>query len=318
MIEKMLHQSEKMEFGAPKAALVDRLAYDIRSEIKAGGSAAPLLEDLLNAVRCGDFRLPILPESVTRVMHLINRSDADIGAIALAVELDPTLAVKVVGVANSVYYGGVQPADSVRNALMRMGLAQARNVVVAVALRSSLFRVSGYASEMQSIWLHSLFCALTCDAILEEVPPFQDAGFLLGLSHDVGRIAVLSFVSEMRLSAAPGLGPSTDIIDRVSSRVHERLGAIAVESWGFSAEFTEAIGHHHDPDKVSGHGIVLARALAAGDILADRIGGTSDGAAELLCEKEREALECVGVEGDAGIELVGCVRDRFEALSKMV
>lgn len=56
MVEKILHQSDRMEFGAPKAALFDRLAYDIRREIEVNGSAAPLLEDLLNLLRSGDFR----------------------------------------------------------------------------------------------------------------------------------------------------------------------------------------------------------------------------------------------------------------------
>jgi HD-like signal output (HDOD) protein len=318
VVEKTLDLSGKSEFGERKAALVDELAYAMRSQIQTGGPAAPFLEEVLIALRADELRLPVLPDSVSRVMRSINKADVDIGEVALLVALDPVLAVKIVGVANSAYCRGVEPVVSIRSALMRMGLQQARNVVVAVALRSSLFRAYGFESEAQAVWLHSLFSAFVTQALLREVPPRQDTGFLLGLIHDVGKIVVLSFAAERHSGESRHSGPSPAVVGEVEDLVHARLGALAVDSWGFSGEFTEVIANHHEPDLIKDHRIVLARALATADILAHHI--QDDWLAEegVMDRESIDLLEEVGVDEERGMELLREVHADFEALVKLV
>ncbi len=318
VVEKTLDLSGKSEFGERKAALVDELAYAMQSQIQTGGPAAPFLEEVLIALRADELRLPVLPDSVSRVMRSINKAEVDIGEVALLVALDPVLAVKIVGVANSAYCGGVEPVVSIRSALMRMGLQQARNVVVAVALRSSLFRAPGFESEAQAVWLHSLFSAFVTQALLSEVPPWQDTGFLLGLIHDVGRIVVLNFAAECHSGESRHSRLSPAVVEEVADLVHARLGALAVDSWGFSGEFTEVIANHHEPDSVKNHRIVLARALATGDILARRIKDDWLEEERVIGGELSRLLEAVGVDEERAMELLREVHEDFEALVKLV
>lgn len=208
-----------MEYSDPKASQIDKLVYEIRRLIYAEGPSAPFLEEVVNALRADELRLPILPDSVSRVMRLIDKPEVNMGELAQLVELDPALAVKTVGVANSAYYRGAEPAVSVHQALMRMGLSHARNVVVAVALRSSLFKVAGYEREAQDVWLHSLYTALGTQAVLSEIPPWQDNGFLLGLSHDIGRIAMLSFAAEARIRDRKHRSPDLAVGDALAHHI---------------------------------------------------------------------------------------------------
>lgn len=59
-----------------------------RSNAVAHGAApAQLLEAFLRDLRAGELQLPVLPDSVSRVMPLIGDPEVDIGALATLVEL---------------------------------------------------------------------------------------------------------------------------------------------------------------------------------------------------------------------------------------
>ncbi|MCP4040285.1 MAG: HDOD domain-containing protein [bacterium] len=319
MIERSIELEGNVEFRNPRAALVDGLSYVSRIAIERGGAPARLLERFVSDLRAGELQLPVLPDSVSRVMPLIAEPEVDLGELARLVELDPVLAIKTVGVANSAYYRGVERAQSVRDALMRMGLRQARNVVLAVALRSSLFKVRGYEAQAQAVWFHSLFTAFAAQELLAEVAPWQDSGFLLGLSHDVGRIAVLSFAARER-QRAPDDAPylRAEIVREVSDLLHEQLGGLAVDAWDFADAATRAIAHHHDPEVLTGEPLVLARALAAADLLAHRI---EDGWSEeegVVTPELAQRLEAIAVDPRDCMALVGEIHAGFEAFAKQV
>jgi len=318
VVAKSIDRTKSIEYSDPKASQIDKLVYEIRRLIHAEGPSAPFLEEVVYALRADELRLPILPDSVSRVMRLVDKPEVNMGELAQVIELDPVLAVKTVGVANSAYYRGAEPAVSVHQALMRMGLGHARNVVVAVALRSSLFRVAGYESEAQEVWLHSLYSALATQAVLSEIPPWQDSGFLLGLSHDIGRIAMLNFAAEARGRDRKHRGPDRAVVQEVSDLIHAGLGALAVDSWGFSEEFSRVIADHHKSNTIEDHRIVLARALAVGDAIAHHVrdGGPVE---DVSMDKGlMELLESVGQDQSRGLNLIFEVQKGFDAFAKLV
>ena len=318
MVEKTIDRSNSMEYSDPRDAQVDRLVYEIRRLIHTGGPSVSFLEEVVNALRADELRLPILPDSVSRVMQLVDQAEVDMGELSRVVELDPALAVKTVGVANSAYYRGVDPVVSVAGALMRMGLQHAHNVVVAVALRSSLFNVQGYENEAHAVWIHSLHTALATRAVLSEVPPWQEVCFLLGLSHDIGRIAMLSFAAELRGRDRKKMRPCPAVVEEVSDLIHAQLGALAVDSWSFKEEFSLVIENHHKPGAIVDHRAVLANGLAARDALAHSIEDGSSGEEGVMDEALIELLNSVGIDEAQGPDLVATVHQGFEAFAKLV
>lgn len=307
------------EFGKTKLAMADKIAYQIRDLAEAGARAQPLLSQLIAALRADELRLPVLPDSVSHVMRLISIPDVEIADLAAVVELDPGLAIKTVGVANSAYYQGASPAGSVHEALMRMGLRNARNIVAAVALRSSLFKVQGFEADAQAIWIHSLLAAISTDLLLGGVSPWEASGFLLGLAHDVGRISVLAFGAEVKDRDLRGTGACPATIHEVSTLIHAQVGALAIDSWGFSNDFVVATEFHHDPDQLTDHRAVLAHALHTGDALAHwvedvGIDGKGDGEVD---PQLLGLLERFGIDAAHAEELVAQVLARFEEISKV-
>jgi HD-like signal output (HDOD) protein len=181
-----------------------------------------------------------------------------------------------------------------------------------------LFKVPGFESEAQAVWLHSLFTAFATQALLADSPPWQDTGFLLGLTHDIGRISILSFAAECRSRKSEDWGPCPAVVEEVSDLVHARLGAIAVDSWKFGDEFTEVISNHHDPSAIKDHRIVLAQALATRDLLAHRVEDDWSGDEGVMTPELIEMLDDVGVDEEQRMVLVEEVHSDFEAFARSI
>ena len=77
---------------------------------------------------------------------------------------------------------------------MRMGVREARTLVVVVALRSTLLGSPGLGEAAQKMWRHSLLTASATQEIASEIPPWETAGFLAGLLHELGNLVVLAFI----------------------------------------------------------------------------------------------------------------------------
>ena len=77
------------------------------------------------------------------MLRLIDSPDVKLGELAEAVSGDPMLSTRIMGVANSSYFRGASEVLSVRDALVRMGVREARTLVGVVALRSTLLRSPG-------------------------------------------------------------------------------------------------------------------------------------------------------------------------------
>ena len=153
------------------------------------------------------LRLLALSPTTNRVIQLIESPDGDVDSLAPAVSGDPVLATRIMGVANSSYFRGATEVPNVREALMRMGIREARTLVVVVALRSTLLRSPGLGELAQKLWRHSLLSASGTQEIMQEIPPWQNSGFLAGLLHDLGQLVVLAFVAELPAWQDDGASP---------------------------------------------------------------------------------------------------------------
>ncbi len=111
-----------------------------------------LLKEVERGLRSGGLQLPPMPQVILRVHRLIDSGLFNVEDLAKGVELDPALATKMVGVANSPFYSGLEPAQSVRDAIVRIGMIETRNILMAILLRSRVFRVPGFEQLTQKMW----------------------------------------------------------------------------------------------------------------------------------------------------------------------
>ena len=262
------------------------------------------------------LRLPSLSPTTHRVVRLFESAEVELDALAQAVSGDPVLATRIMGVANSSYLRGATEVPNVRDALMRMGEREARTLVVVVALRSTLLRAPGLGDMAQKLWRHSLLTASAVQEIAHETPPWETAGFLAGLLHDLGQLVVLAFVAELPAWQDDGAYPSTATVEAMLDATRGALGAMVLASWGFSEVFCEAVLAHHGSEKVQGDAGTLSRAMNLGHAIANRI---EYGWPDALGELDAELLglgEHLGVDAGRLSEIVADAEANLEAFSK--
>jgi len=259
-----------LEPGRPRE--LSELADEVLAlALRAERDERPLLAELARRLRRNDLRLPPMPRAVVRVQRLLDSAQCSVGDIVREIELDPALATRLVGIANSPFYQGLGAVQSLGDAIVRIGLGETRNIVLAVMLRSRVFRVPGHEREIEQLWAHSVatsICAQTLGACLNEDP---DIAFLTGLLHDLGRVVLLSLAGEAERASKGRARIAAADVRRMDRLLHPALGATVGAAWRIGPPILAAIAHHHTPATAPPEHARMAWIAHAADLLAHRI-----------------------------------------------
>ena len=277
----------------------------------------PYLAELSRRLRRRELTLPPMPRAVLRVQRLIDSGSCHMAQLGREVERDPALATRLVGIANSPFYSGLGSVQSVSDAVTRIGLGETRNIVLAVMLRSKVFRVPGRQAEIDRLWKHCVAASLAAQSLGAAAGVDPDGAFIAGLLHDLGRVVLLSLGGEIE-RATKGARLDAASTRRLDALLHARLGAVTAESWRVASPLVQAIFHHHEPSRAADPDIALARVVHAADLLAHRIGrepGTAPPPADAPSEAAwLAALAALGVDaalaGEVEFEAREALRSR--------
>lgn len=157
-----------------------------------------ILNDFKQALRANKFVLPSLPEVAIKVRRLLEDDDCNVDKVAAVVNTDPAIAAKLIRAANSPIYRGISNCDTTPAAIVRLGLATTRQLVLSFALKD-LFQTESKSlkTKMLGAWQHSIEVAAISLVIARMVKSTEfsaDEVMVAGLLHDIGVIAALGFM----------------------------------------------------------------------------------------------------------------------------
>jgi len=196
---------------------------------------------------------PIVFQQIQKVM-----SDPDVSAnhIANILAEDPAMSVKVLKLTNSAFYGLAREIDSVKHAVVIVGLEAIKNLVLSASVMD-MFKGDKIDQEFHDkYWRHSLAAGF-CGRILAKklrargvVNP--DSAFSGGLLHDIGKIVICSFLPDeyAKIKAARESDQESadyEVEEKVLGYNHAQIGCILAEQWKLPERLTEAITYHHHP-----------------------------------------------------------------------
>ncbi len=214
------------------------------------------MRDLVEIIKSkGD--LPAIPDIVLRIQKLLADPDVNFGSLAKLMQSDPAIAGRVVQVANSALFGGRATISDVKQAIVRIGLQQSRNIAYSVSVLELFSDVKGI--DQKKYWKHCLsvgFLTQSICRVLRAGKDAEDMGYIAGLMHDVG-IMVFGYLVPDSYSTL--LGRVSGDISNLSHMLlvnaeedafridHPRAGALYVKHWWPVEETViDAIEHHHD------------------------------------------------------------------------
>ncbi|MDF1799497.1 MAG: HDOD domain-containing protein [Planctomycetota bacterium] len=198
-------------------------------------------------------KLPAIPVAVTQLIsNLCNSDDGpDSEPTSKIVRRDSALSASVLRVANSAALGFQLPANSITEALSRVGENQLLKIALAHASQAALGGpVEEYGLEEGEAWMGALAGALAAEE-LARVSGLCDpnVAFTGGLLRDIGKLAMGLLVPDggVELVLTQGESEVTRRERDAWGFDHTQVGAALGRSWGLPDELVNAIRFHHDP-----------------------------------------------------------------------
>ena len=231
-------------------------------------SESELTERLVRTFESKHYRPPRLPSVAMELMALAQNPDAEFDEIERLLERDPMLAGEVLSLARSAFYSRSRPVDSMRAALVLLGLRKLQDVVMQAALNVRVFRSAAYQPSMERVREHCRATAHLARLIALHTPISEEQAFLCGLMHDVGFAGILLVLGDVeRGRSAPDLEPLWPAIDAA----HARAGARMIELWGLPPDIHLAVGAHHHV-RIDGFEHPLAATICLAESLSGEFG----------------------------------------------
>lgn len=195
--------------------------------------------------------LPALSNIVRSVMKLADDPSASPRALEKVIEQDTGLTAKLLRVASSAYYGGIQ-VPSVGRAVSVLGINTVKSLVLTISMQSiSNGETSLKSFDKVAFWQHSLASALAARILGKLLlPKSAEDMYSAALLHDIGLIVMERFLP-VELEKALNLAQESKIFLHEAEREtlgfdHTEVGGLLAEKWGLSEEIHHAIRYHHN------------------------------------------------------------------------
>jgi HD-like signal output (HDOD) protein len=208
-------------------------------------------ESILADLDNGRLMLPTLPEVAIKVRETIDDDDASIIDVAKIILTDAALSVRIIQVANSSLYRGLSSADTVQNAVMRMGLITVKNLAISLVMKQ-LFQATHPVVDryLRNAWKQSTDVAALSAMIAKHYTNLEaDSALLAGLTHSIGLSPIL-----VRAESDPELLNDTAALEKLLKESAPIVGTEILRKWNFSEALVKVPIEHLVLDRQGNNG----------------------------------------------------------------
>jgi putative nucleotidyltransferase with HDIG domain len=193
-------------------------------------------------------QIAVLPSVISRLAALDLDSPVAADIIVELARNDPTLALRMMRVAN-VNYPGKGGIDSIPTAVLLTGTAVFAKLVLAMTVVEVFVpRTQG----QRNLWIHSIQTALTARRLAVLQPESglgYESCYLAGLLHDIGRFFIFEHLPEdMAQLDEAHVANLRELIDaevRICGFDHAELGSEICRRWKLPESVCEMVRVHH-------------------------------------------------------------------------
>jgi len=197
-------------------------------------------------------RLAPMPASVARLTQLVFDPAAEIPEVARIISLDPVLAASVLRWANSSWSASEVPIINVKDAVVRLGMAQLLKLAVGSRISGPMkMPFPGYELTEKELWRHSVAAGLAAERMGDFTSvPIHRAAFTAALLHDIGKILLEGHMDAEKIGKMQILidlehAPYIQAEREVLGADHAEVGGQIARFLKFPDELIQAIEQHH-------------------------------------------------------------------------
>ncbi|HAD09385.1 MAG TPA: hypothetical protein DCF62_07900, partial [Porticoccaceae bacterium] len=191
----------------------------------------------------GEVELPAFPDVALQIKNVLEDPDVSASQVATVVSADPVFSARLLNIANSAALSSGNTVSDIPSAITRIGFKMAHNVAISIAvnqiMNSSIDK--SLQPRFQDLWRHSVNVAAYAYVIARKIAKINpDKALLAGLMHDVGKIYILSRVSENH----PELVADQSALDAVLADWHCGVGSAILNNWDMDEELCMVADEH--------------------------------------------------------------------------
>ena len=201
--------------------------------------------------------LPPLPVIAQQLINELNSEDSSITTIAAIIDRDPPLTSRIVGLANSAFFGCGSKLYSVQEAIVSLGLDLVRSLALTRVMGGVFDNNKCKGFDISRYWLSAYMTAeLTRDSAAISGSSKHASNrqyFLYGLLHNLGVLVLTHAFPKLMgeiYSVVKGHQERRLVITEQAMLDidHHQAGGWLARKWHLPGEVIAVIEHHHFPD----------------------------------------------------------------------
>jgi putative nucleotidyltransferase with HDIG domain len=196
--------------------------------------------------------IPTLPTIVFELNQLLEDPETSIVKVSETIEKDQAIALKILKLVNSAFYGFKSGVSDIRHAVVMLGFNAVRNAIVSVSIIDALPKSFLFQDfEMGAFWKHSLAVAVTSKNIAQKARvESPDNCFVGGLLHDVGKVIMAQYFQDLFIKVWTYMQKECLSFHEAEQHElavdHAMIGGHLARRWSLPEGLIEAIRWHQD------------------------------------------------------------------------
>jgi HD-like signal output (HDOD) protein len=208
-------------------------------------SAHAFLRDSLSSPQ----NIAPLPRVCAQLAQLTAQNATDATQLARLIQSDPALAGEIMRVANSPVLRPRAPIVSLQQAVSWLGVAEVRNIAMAVMLRGEVFTAPGHEPESEELWREAWLAGLWAKEIARERRKHVESAFLAALMHRTGAALSLKILSGFEIQQRTVMDSQT--FANLIAEFEAPFGRLLMSNWSLPEDVQGAASEWRDYRKSS-------------------------------------------------------------------
>ena len=184
-------------------------------------------------------QLPPLSATAARLLESLSNDNFSLSTLSGIISQDPGITARILGVANSAYFGQTKPIHSVEEAIIRvLGLNMVKSLAFSIAVSGVFEADKCQRFNLERYWFQSLATAAMareiCRHLQTESQVELDGVYLAGLLFDIGTLVLVHLFPEDYNQVITRLS-ETDGADRLQLE-EDQLGINSLQAGAWLAD----------------------------------------------------------------------------------
>ena len=218
---------------------------------------SPIHASALRTNELSSLKLPTLPAGTPFLLQSLTNEDIEYTELAELLEKFPSIAGKLISLANSAWSAPASEISSLEVTCSRLGFGVVRSTSIALAVAAPFDATKCAAFEPEHFWCSSLLTANAASALASEAncanSPEPSTARAAGLLHNLGLLWLVDRVPDtvgqalVSVASDPSLSLGRALM-QIQGFDHAEAGGYLARAWNLPEPLIMALRHYRDVD----------------------------------------------------------------------